>query len=83
MVGNNAHAIDAGATEIRTAADGLARRTEQQAASVEETAAALEEITTTVQDAARVPKRSAILVSRTRSGAERSGEVVVRKAVSL
>ena len=34
-VGSNARTIDADAEEIRVAADGLARRTEQQAASVE------------------------------------------------
>jgi methyl-accepting chemotaxis protein len=80
-VGNNAYAIDAGATEIRTAADGLARRTEQQAASVEETAAALEEITTTVKDTARRAEDVGNLVSRTRGGAEQSG-IIVGKAVS-
>ncbi|MDM9626620.1 HAMP domain-containing methyl-accepting chemotaxis protein [Rhizobium sp. S152] len=80
-VGSNANAIDAGATEIRTAADGLARRTEQQAASVEETAAALEEITTTVKDTARRAEDAGTLVSRTRLGAEESGNIV-RKAVS-
>ena len=80
-VGNNAHAIDGGASEIRTAADGLARRTEQQAASVEETAAALEEITTTVKDTARRAEEAGNLVSRTRNGAEESGNIV-RKAVS-
>ncbi|SEH46513.1 methyl-accepting chemotaxis sensory transducer with Cache sensor [Rhizobium tibeticum] len=80
-VGNNAHAIDAGASEIRTAADGLARRTEQQAASVEETAAALEEITTTVKDTARRAEEAGTLDSRTRFGAEGSGNIV-RKAVS-
>ncbi len=80
-VGSNANAIDAGATEIRTAADGLARRTEQQAASVEETAAALEEITTTVKDTARRAEDAGTLVARTRLGAEESGNIV-RKAVS-
>jgi methyl-accepting chemotaxis protein len=80
-VGHNAEAIDAGATEIRTAADGLARRTEQQAASVEETAAALEEITTTVKDTARRAEDVGNLVARTRGGAEESGNIV-RKAVS-
>ena len=80
-VGQNARAIDAGATEIRSAADDLARRTEQQAASVEETAAALEEITTTVKDSTRRAEEVGSLVSRTRSGAEKSGEVV-RRAVS-
>ncbi|MBW9115750.1 methyl-accepting chemotaxis protein [Rhizobium cauense] len=80
-VGDNAHAIDAGAGEIRTAADGLARRTEQQAASIEETAAALEEITTTVKDTARRAEEAGTLVTRTRNGAEESGNIV-RKAVS-
>ncbi|MBX5044377.1 HAMP domain-containing protein [Rhizobium lentis] len=75
-VGSNAHAIDAGATEIRTAADGLARRTEQQAASVEETAAALEEITTTVKDTARRAEEAGSLVGCTRNDAEHSGEIV-------
>ncbi|OWV93631.1 chemotaxis protein [Rhizobium sp. R693] len=80
-VGQNARAIDSGAIEIRSSADSLARRTEQQAASVEETAAALEEITTTVQDSARRAEEVGQLVARARSGAERSGDIV-RRAVS-
>jgi methyl-accepting chemotaxis protein len=80
-VGANAHAITAGATEIRSSADELSKRTEQQAASVEETAAALEQITTTVKDAAKRAEEARSLVARTRAGAEKSGEVV-RKAVS-
>jgi methyl-accepting chemotaxis protein len=80
-VGDNAQAITAGAGEIRASAYQLSRRTEQQAASVEETAAALEEITTTVKDAARRAEDARTLVSKTRHGAERSGEVV-RKAVN-
>ncbi len=82
-VGENARAIDAGATEIRTAADDLARRTEQQAASVEQTAAALEEITTTVRDSARRAEEVGSLVSRTRTGAEKSGEVVRRAVTAM
>ncbi|MGJ8571800.1 MAG: methyl-accepting chemotaxis protein McpU [Hoeflea sp.] len=79
-VGQNATAINAGASEIRIAADNLAHRTEQQAASVEETAAALEEITITVKDSARRAEEVGSLVARTRSGAEKSGEIV-NKAV--
>jgi methyl-accepting chemotaxis protein len=79
-VGSNANAIDAGAGEIRTAADGLARRTEQQAASVEQTAAALEQITTTVKDTAHRAEEAGALVARTRAGAEESGNIV-RRAV--
>ncbi|MCF3640634.1 methyl-accepting chemotaxis protein [Rhizobium sp. TRM95111] len=82
-VGRNARAIDAGATEIRSAADDLARRTEQQAASVEETAAALEEITTTVKDSAHRAEEVGSLVSRTRMGAEKSGEVVRRAVAAM
>ncbi len=77
-VGDNARAIDSGAREIRAAADALARRTEQQAASVEETAAALDQITTTVRDSTKRAEEAGDLVGRTRAGAEKSGEVVRR-----
>jgi len=77
-VGLNARAIDAGANQIRAAADDLSRRTEQQAASVEETAAALEEITTAVRDSTKRAEEAGTLVARTRTGAEKSGEVVRR-----
>jgi methyl-accepting chemotaxis protein len=75
-VTDNARGIDSGANEIRSAADDLAKRTEQQAASVEETAAALEQITTTMRDSAKRAEEAGILVSRTKTGAERAGEVV-------
>nr|CAD6605994.1 methyl-accepting chemotaxis protein [Rhizobium sp. TCK] len=82
-VGSNARTIDAGAEEIRVAADGLARRTEQQAASVEETAAALEEITTTVRDTAHRAEEVGTLVSRARDGAEHSGAVVSKAVAAM
>jgi methyl-accepting chemotaxis protein/methyl-accepting chemotaxis protein-1 (serine sensor receptor) len=72
----NAAAIQCGSEEIRSGADNLARRTEQQAASVEETAAALEEITTSVKDSTARAEEAGNLVSRTKQGAEKSGEVV-------
>ncbi|MUZ61517.1 methyl-accepting chemotaxis protein [Agrobacterium vitis] len=80
-VGANAQAINAGAAEIRASADDLAKRTEQQAASVEETAAALEQVTRTVKDSARRAEDVGQLVATTRTGAERSGQVV-RNAVA-
>ncbi|WP_083639657.1 methyl-accepting chemotaxis protein [Xaviernesmea oryzae] len=49
-VGQSAGSVTSGSTEISTACSDLARRTEQQAASIEETAAALEEITVNVQN---------------------------------
>ncbi len=79
-VGHNAHAIDGGAMEIRTSADNLARRTEQQAASVEQTAAALEEVTTTVKDSAHRAEEVGQIVARARAEAEKSG-AIVRNAV--
>ena len=82
-VGENARAIDAGASQIRAAADDLSRRTEQQAASVEETAAALEEITTTVKDSTKRAEEAGALVARTRSGAEKSGEIVRRAVAAM
>ncbi|MGV3549005.1 methyl-accepting chemotaxis protein [Rhizobium sp.] len=77
----NAETIETGSKEIRSAADDLSRRTEQQAASVEETAAALEEITTSVKDSTTRAEEAGTLVARTKLGAEKSGEVV-RNAVA-
>ncbi|MDQ0423543.1 methyl-accepting chemotaxis protein [Peteryoungia aggregata LMG 23059] len=79
-VATNARGIDAGSNEIKSAADDLAKRTEQQAAAVEQTAAALEQITTTVKDSTKRAQEAGQLVSRTKSGAEESGNIV-RKAV--
>ncbi|MGP4694238.1 methyl-accepting chemotaxis protein [Agrobacterium cavarae] len=75
-VADNARAIAAGSGQIRSAADELAKRTENQAASVEQTAAALEEITTTVKDSSRRAEEAGHLVGRTRQHAEHSGQVV-------
>lgn len=75
-VGENARTIDAGANEIRSAADDLSKRTEQQAASVEETAAALEQITTTVKDSTRRAEEVGVLVAKAHKAAEDSGVVV-------
>jgi methyl-accepting chemotaxis protein len=82
-VAQNARGIDAGANEIKSAADDLAKRTEQQAAAVEETAAALEQITTTVKDSTRRAQEAGQLVSRTRQGAEHSGEVVRSAVIAM
>ena len=77
----NAHGIRSGTEEIGQAADDLSRRTEQQAASLEETAAALDEITATVRKTAEGAKQARDVAGRTKSDAERSGEVV-RQAVA-
>ena len=80
-VGGNARTIDAAAAEVRSAADDLSKRTEQQAASLEETAAALEELTATVAQSARRAEEAGALVSQTRSRAETS-ETIVQQAVA-
>lgn len=79
-VGENSGAIQSGTTEIRSAADDLSRRTEQQAASLEETAAAVTEITATLKGTARRAEDAGHLVAQTKANAEKSGDVV-RQAV--
>ncbi|THV24776.1 methyl-accepting chemotaxis protein [Peteryoungia ipomoeae] len=73
---DNATTIENGAREIRSAADDLAKRTEQQAASVEETSAALSQITRSVRESTERAEMAGQQVSRTKESAERSGEVV-------
>jgi methyl-accepting chemotaxis protein len=68
--------IEAGTDQIRAAADDLARRTEQQAAALEQTTAALAEISGTVKLSSQRADEAGALVSRTRSGAEASGQIV-------
>ncbi|HQT46454.1 MAG TPA: methyl-accepting chemotaxis protein [Acidocella sp.] len=75
-IANNTQAVSAGAGEITQASDDLARRTEQQAATLEETAASLNEITTTVRKTAEGANESSKVVASTQAEAERSGEVV-------
>lgn len=82
-VGENARAIDAGASEILAAAGDLSRRTEQQASSVEETAAALEEVTTAVKDSAHRAADAGRLVERARESAEMSGQIVTRTVLAV
>ena len=77
-IGQNARAIDGGAVEIRSAADDLSRRTEQQAASVEETAAALEQIATTVRELTKRAEDVGTLVHSARNAVQNSGAMVMR-----
>ena len=73
-------AIRSGTSEIAHAAQDMSKRTENQAASLEQTAAALDQITATVAKTASSSKHVQAVVSRTKAGAEQSGEVV-RQAV--
>ncbi len=76
----NAMATRSGTDEIAGAADDLARRTTQAAASLQETAAALEQITVTGARTAEGARLAHEAVSRTRADADVSGKVV-RQAV--
>ncbi|WP_439624437.1 methyl-accepting chemotaxis protein [Shinella sp.] len=82
-IGRIAGSIDAGAREISGATNDLARRTEQQAASVEETAAALDEISTTVADSTKRAEEAGSLVAETRRNAEKSGDVVAQAVAAM
>ena len=66
----------ANANQMRSAADDLAKRTEQQAASLEETSAALAEITATVSNSSKLAEDAGHMVDNTNSYAERSVSVV-------
>ena len=73
--------INAGSNEIAQQADDLSKRTEQQAASLEQSAAALEQLTTTVRRTAENAMKVSLVVARTKTDAQQSGEIV-RKATS-
>jgi methyl-accepting chemotaxis protein len=74
------HALRSGGAEITQASDDLAKRTEQQAASLEETAAALHQITATVKKTADGAIEARNVVALAKQDAEKSG-AVVRDAV--
>ena len=79
----NTEAIRSGTEEIAQATEDLSRRTEQQAASLEETAAALDQITATVQQTANGAKQAHDVVSRTKTEAGRSGQVVQQAVAAM
>ncbi|MEC9463765.1 MAG: methyl-accepting chemotaxis protein, partial [Pseudomonadota bacterium] len=75
-ISTNSSSIYANSQQMRSAADDLARRTEQQAASLEETSAALSEITETVRTAFDRAEEASHMVDNAKDYAEKSGEVV-------
>jgi methyl-accepting chemotaxis protein len=72
----NTSSIDANGVQMRNAADDLAKRTEQQAASLEETSAALEQITATVKNSSERANEAMTMVGGTKASAEESSKVV-------
>lgn len=68
--------IDANASEMRSAVNSLAKRTEQQAAALEETSAALQEITNRVQETTSRAVKAAKLAYDAKSDTDKSSGVV-------
>jgi methyl-accepting chemotaxis protein len=83
LIVGNAGGIHTGSKEISVASDNLARRTEQQAASLEETAAALDEVTATVRKTAEGAQEARDIVGSAKGGAERGGEVVSQAMTAM
>jgi methyl-accepting chemotaxis protein len=75
------HSINDSGLELRSAADDLSKRTEQQAAALEETSAALDEITAVVRNSTSRAQEASTMVSEAKETTEKSGKVV-REAVS-
>jgi len=83
VINGNTAGITAGAGEITQASDNLAKRTEQQAASLEETAAALDQITATVRKTAEGANHANAVVAEAKADAERSGDVVEKAVAAM
>ncbi len=62
--------------QLKVSGDDLARRTENQAASLEQTAAAVDEITVTVRRSAETARQTSTVVADARQEAEQSAPVV-------
>lgn len=73
---NSSSSVKSASGEIRNSSEALSGRTEQQAASVEQTAAAVEEITATVRTSTERAEEAGNVVSKTKTNAENSGEIV-------
>ncbi|SOC85156.1 methyl-accepting chemotaxis protein [Ensifer adhaerens] len=83
VIGNitdQSSSIHSSSVQIRTAADDLAKRTEQQAAALEETSSALEQITITMRTSTSKAEEAGAMVEGTKVQAERS-TTVVREAM--
>src|SRR3546814_8613260 len=75
-VANSAESTHTGSSEISSAADDLARRTEQQAAALQQTSAAMNDVTASVRDTAQSAAQVSHTVAEAEKEAIRGGEVV-------
>lgn len=79
----SASAVGGGSQQITSAADDLARRTEQQAAGLEQTAAALDAVTSTLRSAASHALSASKEVLLSRSMIVNSSEVASEAGVAM
>lgn len=75
--------IRSGLAEISTASNDLARRTEQQAASLEETVAALGDVTRGVNGTAESASQAQKAVATARADADNGGAIVARAIAAM
>jgi methyl-accepting chemotaxis protein len=76
VVADNASTIRSGTKDISSASDDLARRTEQQAASLEETVAAFRQINETVKTTSEGAAHAHRLISDAKQQADASGHIM-------
>ena len=80
VIADSVSGLLGGSEEILVAVGNLARRTEQQAATLEETAAALDQVTATVRSSSTGAQEASRVAAGAKTEAERSGDIV-REAV--
>ncbi|MCB1439933.1 MAG: globin-coupled sensor protein [Nitratireductor sp.] len=78
-----AESIKSGSIEIRTAADDLSSRAEQQAAAVEQTAAAFEQVTNAVESSRINAVEIGGVVNKAHDSAERSATMVATTIAAM
>ncbi|WP_162787054.1 methyl-accepting chemotaxis protein [Notoacmeibacter marinus] len=75
--------LKSGMSEIANASSDLSSRTEKQAATLEQTTSTVSEITAKVDEAARGAQDAANTMSKAKSDAEESGEIVSRAVSAM
>ena len=76
-------AMNAGATEIRSAADDLSRRTEEQAANLEETAGAITSINSSVRESAATSATARTTINATSARAQDGAQIVTEAVAAM
>ena len=83
QLGEVAHNVQSGSSEISQASDNLSQRTENQASTLAKTAASLDELTASVQASASAAVEANMAVAGTRKNAQGGGDVVVKAVQAM